>query len=66
MARKAPTTLNLKVRRPMKGRASGMTTGGQPKEEGSMSASSRNSPHAGATSLDSSSSSSLANAFGTS
>ena len=61
MARKAPTTLNLKVRRPMKGRVGG---GGKFfRDEGSASASSGNSPRGDTT--DCSSSSSLANAFGT-
>ncbi|KAF8815857.1 hypothetical protein BYT27DRAFT_7190879 [Phlegmacium glaucopus] len=77
MARKAPTTLNLKVRRPMRGRGRARGGGGVPdsgtgdksRDEGSVSASSRNSPGAGGgdtiTSSDCSSSSSLANAFGT-
>ena len=67
MARKAPTTLNLKVRRPMRGRGRGGGTGGKLRDEGSASASSGNSPHAmgSGDTTDCSSSSSLANAFGT-
>ena len=70
MARKAPTTLNLKVRRPMKGRGRGGTTSGKLRDDGSASASSgNNSPRAvGSVCGDireCSSSSSLANAFGT-
>lgn len=63
MARKAPTTLNLKVRRPMRGRG-----GGKLRDEGSASASSgNNSPHAMGSGdmTECSSCSSLANAFGT-
>ena len=73
MARKAPTVLNLKVKRPMKGRGGrgGGGGGGKPTDEASPS--SGNSPHlpggtaggGGDTTLShSSSSSSLANAFG--
>jgi len=68
MARKAPTTLNLKVRKHIKGGEGGGGTGGKLKDEGSTSASSGGSPHAisgDATTLSDSSSSSLANAFGT-
>ena len=70
MARKAPTTLNLKVKRPMKGRGRGGTTSGKLRDEGSASANSgNNSPRAvGSTCGDiteCSSSSSLTNAFGT-
>ena len=78
MARKAPTTLNLRVRRPMRGRGrgggggaggTGGGGGGKLRDEGSASASSGNSPHAmggSGDTTDCSSSSSLANAFGTS
>ena len=69
MARKAPTTLNLKVRRPIRGRGrgGGGGTSGKMKDEGSASASSGNSPHAmgSGDNTDCSSTSSLANAFGT-
>ena len=69
MARKAPTMLNLKVRRPMRGRGRGGGGNcGKLRDEGSASASSGNSPHAigsGGDTTDCSSSSSLANAFGT-
>ncbi|KAF8812137.1 hypothetical protein BYT27DRAFT_7252206 [Phlegmacium glaucopus] len=74
MARKAPTTLNLKLRRPMRGR--GRHGGGVPtlgtsdKSRDKGSAGSRNSPGGGGgdtiTSSDCSSSSLLVNAFGTS
>ena len=68
MARKAPTTLNLKVRRPIRGRGrGGGGTCGKMRDEGSASASSGNSPHAmgSGDNTDCSSTSSLANAFGT-
>ena len=59
MARKAPMTLNLKVRRPMKGRGGGS---GKSNDEGC----SGNNPLKSTLSGHCSSSSSLANAFGTS
>ena len=73
MARKAPTTLNLKVKKPIRGsgRATAGGGGGTLKDEGSASASSGDSPRAigggggDTTTLSDSSSSSLANAFGT-
>ena len=64
MARKAPTLLNLKMKRPMKGRGRAGGTSGKLKDEGSASGSSGDSPHAG-DNTDCLASSSLANAFGT-
>ena len=65
MARKAPTTLNLKVRRPIKGRGRGRGATSGTRDDGSASASSGGGGGGDTTTLsDCSSSSSLANAFG--